>query len=161
MKAYSYFLIFTLLLNHQANAMDASEHPHTSPLAYPAIPLDPKLAEKLFVNTPEKTLNCTTLFNPNWISPNGTAQAICNDAQLACLHYGLLTQKARGANASLLQELNHYIAMERQIVGLRLRTCLAILEATIIEGKTLTEAAGYPSAGSPFASYSTGAKQAP
>lgn len=158
MKSYSSLIVLALFASQHVSASDFSEPQNPSPLAHPAIPLRPDLAEKLFVSAPEKYLSCPTLFNQNWISPNGPSQSLCNDAQLACLRYGLMVEKTKTAQGPLLQELKRQIPVERQEVYLRLRGCQLILEATVLDGKTLIEAAGYPSAGSPYAPYSTSSK---
>lgn len=152
-----YFFVSTLFFLMNAPSLFAqSTPPPASPdVAYPALQIPEVLAEKLFYNAEKKLLNCPLLFEGSWSYPDGYVASICNDAQLACLRYGLLVQKIKKtSNGRLLQELQKTLALEKQEVGMRLRACQIILEATLIEGKTLQESTGYVM-GDPSSAYSS------
>jgi len=112
--------------------------------AYPAIKLTPQLAAQLFVDKKQNLLNCPILFSNDWDYPNGSSIALCDDAQLACLRYGLIIQELKKATGKYREELQKTLALSKNEVKLRLRGCHLVIKETI-SGKSMQEAAGYPS----------------
>lgn len=148
MKSYFFLIPFCFLIHGSATLAGVNGAPPNSPdtylTYYPAIKISKKLSEAIFLDTTRSVLNCPLLFDNSWDYPNGSSIALCDDAQLACLRYGLLQEKRKVATGRLLEELNKTLVLEKQEVGLRLRACQLVLEATTIDQKTLEEAAGYP-----------------
>ena len=145
MKPYFFLVTLCFLMDSQVTFSQTTVTNPNSELYYPAIELSRKLAEQIFVEKPQKFLNCPILFDNSWDYPNGSSIALCDDAQTACLRYGLLIQKMKTAKGKLLEELKKTLVLEKDEVKIRLRGCQLILEATISGEKSLTEAAGYPS----------------
>lgn len=141
MKAYFFLITLCFLtINQMAFSQTARPNPE---LYYPAIQLSNSLREAIFLDKKVKVLNCPILFDNSWDYPNGTSIALCDDAQLACLRYGLLVQRIKTAKGKLLEELQKTLVLEKDEVKIRLRGCHLILEATIPIEKSLEEAAGY------------------
>ena len=173
MKLYIFFttLLF-LMINQAAFSMDytkstsvtpisATNTPSTSTSAtttpstntpekpppgihYPAIKISATLAQKIFSDTKKRLLNCPALFDSSITYPGGTAIALCNDAQLACLRYGLLLKEMETAKEKLLEELKRTLVYQKQEITIRLRGCQLALKRTI-NGEDIMDAAGYPS----------------
>ncbi len=151
MKPYFFLIPFCFLMDSTgALAMDTTQFDTTksknpSPLYYPAIGFSSRVAAALFIDRPQKHLNCPLLFDTSLDLPNGTSMALCNDVQLACLRYGLLVEKMKTATGKLLEELKKTMVLEVEEVKVRLRCCQLILEATTLSNISLEEAAGYTS----------------
>lgn len=145
MKLYFFLIALCFLMNNQIAFSQTSRLPKGNPaLAYPAIELSKKIAEQVFIDKGQRYINCPILLDNSWAFPNGSVNAICTDAELACLRYGLLIQKIQTAKGKLLEELKKTLALEKNEVTLRLRGCQLIIEATVpSNNKSLAEAAGY------------------
>jgi len=141
MKAYFFLIILCFLTTNQMTFAQKAQP--NAELYYPAIQLSNALREAIFLDQNQKVLNCPILFNNSWDYPNGTSIALCDDAQLACLRYGLLIQRIKTATGKLLEELQKTLVLEKNEVTIRLRGCHLILEATVPIEKSLEEAAGY------------------
>ena len=148
MKLYLYVAIFYFLMNNQIAFsqayMTAAPTKPTPALAYPAIQISKELSQKIFLNTAQKVINCPILFDNSWDYPNGSSIALCDDAQLACLRYGLLIKEIETAQGKYLEELEKTLVLQKQEITIRLRGCELSLKSTI-NGEALQEAAGYPS----------------
>lgn len=139
------FLIMFCLFIHNQKAFGEAELQHLDAYYnYPAIEVSIEFAEKIFMDPRQRLLNCPRLFANNWNPPNGSSLALCDDAQLACIRYGLIIQKMKRSTGPLLAELKKTLVLSRQEVELRLRACELVIEATGIDNKTMQEAAGYP-----------------
>lgn len=144
MKAY-FFLIMFCLFTHSQGAFGEAELKHSyAEYNYPAIAVTPEFSDKIFMDPSKKLLNCPMLFNNAWEYPNGSSIALCDDAQLACIRYGLILQKIKKATGPLLRELQKTLVISKEEVKLRLRGCELVIEATGIGTQTMQEAAGYP-----------------
>jgi hypothetical protein len=148
-EAFSQFSVQTPYAN------PAADEPYVDPvatadkpltyqeLAYPAIRLSQKLAQYLFLDGKRNLLNCPVLFDNSWDYPSGSSLALCDDAQLACLRYGLIIEAIKKASGKYLRELEKTLILSKAEVALRLRGChLGLLET--MTGMSIEEAAGYP-----------------
>jgi hypothetical protein len=161
MKFY-FFLCF--LMNSQAAFSQADVKPTptkpTPALAYPAIRISKELSQALSLGE-KKTINCQNLLSTSLTYPNGSAVALCDDAQLACLRYGLLVKEIEETAKSkhlYLEELKKTLVIEKQEIMIRLRGCELALKRTI-HGEALQDAAGYPASSYDATSQSTSSSQ--
>lgn len=143
MKPYFFLISLFLMINSNVAFSQVANPGVPAELYYPSIRISTKLAESLFHDSKQTLLNCPLLFSGSWSYPDGFSVSMCDDAQLACIRYGLIVQKMKTAKGKLLEELKQTFALEQTEVGLRLRGCQLILEATAIEGKNLQESSGY------------------
>lgn len=144
MKFYFFLIMFCLFIHNQG-AFGQVERYQAHPLTeYPAIVVSAEFSDKIFMNPQQKLLNCPMLFNNSWNYPNGSSLALCDDAQLSCLRYGLILEKMKTSTGPLLAELKKTLVASKAEVALRLRGCELVIEATGIDTKTMQEAAGYP-----------------
>ena len=144
MKFYFFLIIFCFFIHNQGAFGDAELTQHHPDTEYPAIAVSSEFSDKIFMDPQRNLLNCPMLFNNNWNYPNGSSLALCDDAQLACLRYGLIIEKMKKATGPLLAELKKTLISSKEEVKLRLRGCELVIEATGIDTKTMQEAAGYP-----------------
>lgn len=146
MKLYFFLTIVSLIIQNETafSQADMTSPPlkPTPALSYPAIKISDELAKKLSLSG-QKIVNCPTLFSYTWTYPNGSSIALCDDAQLACLRYGLLVKEIETAKGKYLEELKKTLIIEKQEITIRLRGCELALKRTI-NGEALQEAAGYP-----------------
>jgi hypothetical protein len=145
MKPCFFLITLCFFINSQGAFSQAVTTKPQSELYYPAIEISAQLSQQIFVDKTQKVINCPILFDNSWDYPNGSSIALCDDAQLACLRYGVLVQKIKTATGALLEELKKTLVLQKDEVKLRLRGCQLMLEATVSGEKTLQEAAGYPS----------------
>lgn len=140
------YLLFTTLLTftYTQQAFCEDKPPQKSEYTYPAVEVSSQFSDRVFQNPEKKLLNCPSLFDNNWSYPNGSSIALCDDAQLACLRYGLIIQKLKKNQGKNLPGYQKALALSKEEVTLRLHGCYLALDETTVGEQTLQEAAGYP-----------------
>lgn len=148
MKPYFFLIALCFLLGSQlAFSQENMPKQNLSPLAYPAIALSKELAEQIFVGKKSKYLNCPAFFESTIQFTNSYANAVCDEAVIACLRYGLLVQKMKTTTGKLLEELKKTLVLEKVEVKMKLRGCQLVLESSLSDTRPVPEIAGYPPAG--------------
>lgn len=145
MKSYIFLILFCFFTPlPRAFGMIEAANQSRNAYQYPAIEVSADFANRIFMNPRQTVFNCPKLFDNSIQFPNGTSLALCDDAQLGCLRYGLIIQKMARATGPLLAELKKVFEISYREVTLRLHACYLVIEATGLQGKTAQEAAGYP-----------------
>lgn len=145
MKLYFFPIALCFLMDSQlAFSQENMPRQNQSPLTYPAIAISTELAQAIFVDKKRKYLNCPAFFDGSLQYTNSYANSICDNAQIACLRYGLLVQKIKTTTGKLLEELKQTLAYEKTEVKAKLRGCQLALECTLSDPRNLPEIAGYP-----------------
>ena len=107
----------------------------------PSIPLHPKIAEQLFGAGGPNQLDCNTMGSYNWVPPDAQVNALCNEAQIACIRYGLLVRSIKEATATAgAQQDLPLVVNDAQ---LKLRGCQVASYYVITTGQGLLNASGY------------------
>lgn len=145
MKSYFFLFMLCIFVYQQEAFSETSKKKIDPAYATPAIEVSRGVSEKVFLDPKRKWLNCPMLFNNSWSYPNGSSIALCDDAQLACIRYGLILQKMKTATGPSLAELKKVLVLSKDEVKLRLQGCELILDVTWDGTKTMQDAAGYPS----------------
>jgi hypothetical protein len=152
MKSSIFFIMLFFMMNQAAFSADYSTPatPSTTPenpppgINYPAIKISSKLAQQIFFDAKKRLFNCPVLFDNSITFPGGTSIALCEDAQLACLRYGLLLKEMETAKERLLEELKRTLVYQKQEITIRLRGCQLAIKRTL-NGEDIMDAAGYAS----------------
>ncbi|MBA3814208.1 MAG: hypothetical protein H0X26_06940 [Alphaproteobacteria bacterium] len=147
MKLYFFLTALGFLMNNQTAFSEdyTTETPQKAKAAlhYPAIKISPKLAQQIFIDRSKRLFNCVSLFDNSINYPSGTAIALCDDAQLACLRYGILLKEIENSKGKALEDLQRILVWQKQEVTIRLRGCELGIKISA-NGGDIMDAAGYP-----------------
>lgn len=94
------------------------------------------------VKVPYK-LNCALLLDQSWYSPDAQVTALCNEAQIACVRYGLLNQFVKSGKSDSLTKRD--LSFVKNDTQLKLRGCAIAIDAVTTKGQSLLDAAGFGS----------------
>ncbi len=134
-----HFVLSTLFVLCGGPLMAQGVTPSQSPSVY----LPPDLATALFgksdysnPNASSQGLNCFVLLNQTLNYGSALAIGLCNEAQMACLRYGVLQQalfkqkNTKSGNAQFLQELKAALALSLKDVEFKLTGCAMSMSST-------------------------------
>ena len=137
MKFYFFLTAFCFLFEN--SVVFAQEGP--SVLFSPGIP--GRLMGMGNTSSKSRILDCRSLLTKLWAYPNAQVTGICNEAEIACLRYGLSQEALKKGKEAITENFKATLPLIRNDAQLKLRGCQLAIEGTLSGFKSMPGAAGY------------------